>query len=83
MSPSHPIGVVVEDNRGDIDISSGGMDEVISADRAGVTVSGKNDHVEVRLCQLDACRKGKSATVGRVQGVKIQIARCPGGASDP
>ena len=76
------VDLVVEQQDGDVDVASQGVDQVVAADGEGVAVAGDDPHVEVRAGGGQAGGDGRGPAVDGVHPVGVHVVREPGGAPD-
>ena len=72
VSPRGVVGAVyavVNQDNGQVDVSSGGMNEMISTDGGQIAVSAGNHDMAFRSSQFYAGGKGNGSAVGGMEGV--------------
>ena len=82
LTPGHAVGLVVEQDAGDVDVAPAGVDQVVAADGRAVPVTGEHHHGEVGPGHLDAGGEGQRPAVDGVHGPQIDVADGPAGAAD-
>ena len=73
LSLCKAIDLIVEKDDVYIDIPSDGMDEVVTSDSKGITVTAGLSYGKIRIGYLDSGRNGGSTAVNAVEAVSIHI----------
>src|SRR5660397_202251 len=80
LSSGHPIRAVVEQQAGQIDIASAGVDEMIAPDGRTVPVTGQDNHRELRMGHFYPCGEREGTPVDGMHRVEVQITSSTAGA---
>jgi len=68
---------MIDHQRRDIQIPSGGMNKMIAADCNGISIPHDHYYLKLGLDYLDAGGKGESPSMGGMQSIKVHICRDP------
>ncbi len=82
LATRHAVGAVVNHHRGDIDVASGGVNEMISTNSHRITITHKDNDFQMRLGELDPRREGERTSVCGMQCIAVQIHGDAPGATD-
>ena len=82
LTLGHTIDTVVEQDQVNVDVTTAGVDEVVTTDGGAVAVAGDHPHAEVRVGQLHASGGSGSTTVDAMETIGIHIVREARGAAD-
>ena len=81
LAARHAVDIVIDDNRRQVQVAPGRVDEVVAADGGGVAVAHDHDHVKLGVGQLHPGGKGQGPAVGGVERIEIHVhAQAPGAA---
>ena len=82
LTTSHTIDTVVKEYHSKINITTAAVNEVIATNCSAVTITGYDDNIKLRICQLNTSGKRNSTAMSCMESVKIHIAGSSGGAAD-
>ena len=82
MSAGHAVDEIIHADNGDIQVSPGGMDEMIAAYAEYIAISGEDHYFHVGLGQVQTGGKRNGPSVSGVEGIHFQITGHSAGAAD-
>jgi hypothetical protein len=82
LAAGHPVRQVVHADDRHIDVSPGGVDEVIAANGDEVAVTTVHDHLERGVAELEARCERNGPPVGGVERIDLHVACHAAGAAD-
>jgi hypothetical protein len=75
LATCHSIYLVIDNNRRQVQIPSGRVNDVIAANGCGISIPHDSYDSQGGLCQFDPGDKRQDPPVGGVQGVEVNIGR--------
>ena len=82
MPIGEAVDAVVEEKDLDIDIAAQGVQQMVAANRKGVTIPGGHPYGKLRTRHLDAGGDGGRAAVNGVESEAVDVIGQPAGAAD-
>ena len=82
LPAGHAVGEVVIADDHDVHVAARRVDEVVAADTGEVALAAEYHHFRVRSGQLESGCNGNGASMRRVNGIEIDVARNTAGTAD-